>query len=180
MLISLHTVYCSRKQTNTRNIAHDQKQTKKQTLLHDFSSDDHMSPPPTMPTSNYMQSGVHMSPTHIHNQQAYHQSHYSSGTITPLLHTTHPQTHLMGHNPSASMSNIPVSVSVNPMPIPTSRSTTPASGYPDELYAPHDFNDMSQSEHYIYVTYPPELKRRLLERYGREIYLMLLKKDFHD
>lgn len=31
------------------------------------------------------------------------------------------------------------------------------------------------SEHYIYVTYPPELKRRLLERYGREIYLMFLK-----
>lgn len=86
------------------------------------------------------------------------------------------------------MSNIPVSVAVNPMPMPTSRSTTPAGGYPDEFYAaasataaaPHDFNDLSQSEHYIYVTYPPELKRRLLERYGREIYLMLLKKDFHD
>lgn len=145
-----------------------------------------MSPPPTMPTSNYMQSGGHMSPTHhhIHNQQqqqqqAYHQSHYSSGTITPLLHTTHPQSHLMGHhNPSASMSNIPVSVSVNPMP--SSRSTTPAGGYPDDFYTAHDFNELSQSEHYIYVTYPPELKRRLLERYGREIYLMLLKKDFHD
>lgn len=37
-----------------------------------------------------------------------------------------------------------------------------------------------QSEHYIYVTYPPELKRRLLERYGRDIYLMLLRKDFYD
>ncbi|XP_055299588.1 uncharacterized protein LOC129567071 isoform X3 [Sitodiplosis mosellana] len=151
-----------------------------------FDSDDHMSPPPTMPTSNYMQSGGHMSPTHhhIHNQQqqqqqqqAYHQSHYTSGTITPLLHTTHhphpTQSHLMGqqqqqqqqhhqhHNPSASMSNIPVSVSVNPMP--TSRSTTPAGGYPDEFYTAHDFNELSQSEHYIYVTYPPELKRRLLE-----------------
>lgn len=146
------------------------------------SSDDHMSPPPSMPTNNYMQSGVHLSPTHhIHNQQAYHQSHYSSGTITPLLHATHPQAHLMGHtNPSASMSNIPVSVSVNPM-MPSSRSTTPAGGYPDEYYAAaHDFNELSQSEHYIYVTYPPELKRRLLERYGRDIYLMLLKKDFHD
>ena len=76
------------------------------------------------------------------------------------------------------MSNIPVSVSVNPMP--TSRSTTPAGGYPDEFYTAQDFNELSQSEHYIYVTYPPELKRRLLERYGREIYLMLLKKDFHD
>lgn len=152
-----------------------------------------MSSPPTMPnaSNNYMQSGSHMSPTHhIHNQQQYmHQSHYapSGTTITPLLHTAqqHPQSHhhhhtmLMGHNnPSQSMSNIPVSVAVNPMP--TSRSTTPASGYPDEFYAAHDFNDLSQSEHYIYVTYPPELKRRLLERYGREIYLMLLKKDFHD
>lgn len=29
-----------------------------------------------------------------------------------------------------------------------------------------------QSEHYIYVTYPPELKRRLLERYDRETYSM--------
>jgi hypothetical protein len=27
-----------------------------------------------------------------------------------------------------------------------------------------DLNDMGQNEHYIYVTYPPELKRRLLER----------------
>ncbi|XP_031623164.1 uncharacterized protein LOC116340687 [Contarinia nasturtii] len=136
-----------------------------------FDSDDHMSPPPTMPTSNYMQSmqsggQTHMSPTHhhIHNQQAYHQhqSHYPSGTITPLLHTTtHPQSHLSGHNPSASMSNIPVSVSVNPMP--SSRSTTPASGYPDEFYTAHDFNDLSQSEHYIYVTYPADLKRKLLE-----------------
>lgn len=140
-----------------------------------------MSPPPTMPSNNYMQSGIHMSPTHhIHNQPVYHQSHYSTGTITPMSmhHATHPQSHLMGHNPSASMSNIPVNVSVNPMP--SSRSTTPASGYPDEFYAAHDFNELSQSEHYIYVTYPPELKRRLLERYGRDIYLMLLKKDFHD
>lgn len=160
-----------------------------------------MSPPPSMPNAsiNYMQSGSHMSPTHhIHNQQQpyMHQAHYTtSGTITPLLHSTqqqHPQSHhhhhvLMGgggvggshNNPSQSMSNIPVSVAVNP--IPTSRSTTPAGGYPDEFYAAaHDFNDLSQSEHYIYVTYPPELKRRLLERYGREIYLMLLKKDFHD
>lgn len=146
---------------NTHPIQH------KHTTNTQFSSDDHMSPPPSMPTSNY--SGVHMSPTH-HIQQSYHQPHYSSGTITPLLHPMHPQSHA-----SASMSNIPVSVSVNPMP--SSRSITPAAGYPDDIYAAHDFNDLSQSEHYIYVTYPPELKRRLLERYGREIYLMLLKKD---
>lgn len=53
------------------------------------------------------------------------------------------------------------------------------SGYPpDEFYTAQDFNE--QNEHYIYVTYPPELKRRLLERYGRDIYLMLLKKDLYD
>lgn len=77
------------------------------------------------------------------------------------------------------MSNLPVSVNVNQMP--TSRSTTPA-GYPpdDPYYTAQDYNDLGQSEHYIYVTYPPELKRRLLERYGRDIYLMLLKKDLYD
>lgn len=58
-------------------------------------------------------------------------------------------------------------------------SNAPASGYPEEFYTANEFNELGQSEHYIYVTYPPELKRRLLERYGREIYLMLLKKDFH-
>lgn len=51
-------------------------------------------------------------------------------------------------------------------------------GFADEYYAnPADLADLGQSEHYIYVTYPPELKRRLLERYGKEVYLMLLKKD---
>lgn len=57
----------------------------------------------------------------------------------------------------------------------------PNPGFSDEYYvAPTEYNDMGQSEHYIYVTYPPELKRRLLERYGKEIYLMLLKKDEHE
>lgn len=32
-----------------------------------------------------------------------------------------------------------------------------------------------QNEHYIYVTYPPELKRRLLERYDREVYSVFKK-----
>lgn len=50
----------------------------------------------------------------------------------------------------------------------------------DEFYGGPDFNEPGQSEHYIYVTYPPELKRRLLERYGRDIYLMLLRKDMYD
>uniref|UniRef100_A0A182QU16 C2H2-type domain-containing protein n=1 Tax=Anopheles farauti TaxID=69004 RepID=A0A182QU16_9DIPT len=43
-----------------------------------------------------------------------------------------------------------------------------------------DFGELGQSEHYIYVTYPPELKRRLLERYGRDIYMQLLRKDVYD
>jgi hypothetical protein len=37
--------------------------------------------------------------------------------------------------------------------------------YSEEFYTVPDLNDMGQNEHYIYVTYPPELKRRLLERY---------------
>jgi hypothetical protein len=36
--------------------------------------------------------------------------------------------------------------------------------YSEEYYTVPDINDMGQNEHYIYVTYPPELKRRLLER----------------
>lgn len=136
-----------------------------------------------MPTSTMQ--NVHLSPTHnIHNQQQiYNQSHYSSGTLTPIMHNPH---HLHPHHQphfgsaaSASMSNLPVSVNVNQMP--TSRSTTPAGPPPDDpFYAAQDFNDLGQSEHYIYVTYPPELKRRLLERYGRDIYLKLLKKDLYD
>lgn len=35
--------------------------------------------------------------------------------------------------------------------------------YSEEYYTMPDMNDMGQNEHYIYVTYPPELKRRLLE-----------------
>lgn len=128
-----------------------------------------------MPTSN-MQS-AHMSPTHHNQQQIYNQSHYSTGTMTPIMHTTHHPSHFSGSTASASMSNIPVSVNVNQMP--TSRSTTPAGYPPEEFYTAQDYNDLGQ-EHYIYVTYPPELKRRLLERYGREIYLSLLKKDSYD
>ena len=37
--------------------------------------------------------------------------------------------------------------------------------YSEEYYTMADLNDLGQNEHYIYVTYPPELKRRLLERY---------------
>lgn len=59
----------------------------------------------------------------------------------------------------------------------TSAVAAPVQGYSEEFYTAADFSEIGQSEHYIYVTYPPELKRRLLERYGRDIYLMLLKKD---
>lgn len=43
-------------------------------------------------------------------------------------------------------------------------SSSPAhhSHYSDDYYALPE--DIAQSEHYIYVTYPPDLKRRLLER----------------
>ena len=52
--------------------------------------------------------------------------------------------------------------------------------YGDDFYTSGgEFSEVGQSEHYIYVTYPPELKRRLLERYGRDIY-MLLRKDMYD
>lgn len=43
-----------------------------------------------------------------------------------------------------------------------------------------EFGEMGQSEHYIYVTYPPELKRRLLERYGSDIYMQLLRKNAYE
>lgn len=43
-----------------------------------------------------------------------------------------------------------------------------------------EFSELGQSEHYIYVTYPPELKRRLLERYGSDIYMQLLRKNAYE
>lgn len=33
--------------------------------------------------------------------------------------------------------------------------------------------DEDEDDHYIYVTYPPELKRRLLERYARATLVLL-------
>lgn len=92
-----------------------------------ISSDDYLTPPPSMSAGNYMQSS-HTSPTHnVNNPQSYHhqshQSHYSTGTLTPLMHSTHQQQSQLLSNDTASVSNIPVSVSVNPMQ--PSRSTTP-------------------------------------------------------
>lgn len=97
-----------------------------------ISSDDHLTPPPSISAGNYMQTS-HMSPIHnVNNPQSYHhqshqshQSHFNStGTLTPLTHSTHQQqSQLIQSNDNASVSNIPVSVSVNPMQ--PSRSTTP-------------------------------------------------------
>lgn len=52
--------------------------------------------------------------------------------------------------------------------------------YTEEFFqANGGVEDMGNQEHYIYVSYPPEVKQHLLERYGREIY-WLLKKDMYD
>ncbi|XP_055709611.1 uncharacterized protein LOC129805601 isoform X2 [Phlebotomus papatasi] len=46
----------------------------------------------------------------------------------------------------------------------TSSTAAGNSGFSEEFYsAATEMGDMGQNEHYIYVTYPPELKRRLLE-----------------
>ncbi|XP_021927713.1 uncharacterized protein LOC110833678 isoform X4 [Zootermopsis nevadensis] len=49
-------------------------------------------------------------------------------------------------------------------PVHHVNSTNSGPCYSEEFYTVPDLNDMGQNEHYIYVTYPPELKRRLLER----------------
>jgi hypothetical protein len=54
--------------------------------------------------------------------------------------------------------------------------------YTEEFYQAHsgeDLADLTASEHYIYVSYPPELRKKLLDRYGKDLYL-LLKKDMYD
>lgn len=63
-------------------------------------------------------------------------------------------------------------------------SSSPArhSHYSEEYYPVSE--DLSQNEHYIYVTYPPDLKRRLLERYdfykyiGFKVYIIKIFYDF--
>lgn len=35
-------------------------------------------------------------------------------------------------------------------------------------------DDPDHDDHYIYVTYPPELKRRLLERYARNNFTLII------
>lgn len=39
-------------------------------------------------------------------------------------------------------------------------------------------DDPDHDDHYIYVTYPPELKRRLLERYARNTVTLILLTPF--
>jgi hypothetical protein len=52
-------------------------------------------------------------------------------------------------------------------------SSSPAhhSHYSEEYYPVSD--DIGQNEHYIYVTYPPDLKRRLIERYVISLFILL-------
>lgn len=115
------------------------------------SSDDHSLPP----SASFIQM-AHMSPTHHIAHQHYHPTMQSQ-----TAQITVPQSNLSN---TSTVSN--------------AMSSSSTSACPEEFYTANEFNELGQSEHYIYVTYPPELKRRLLERYGREIYLMLLKKDF--
>lgn len=118
------------------------------------SSDDHGMPPSSTILG-------HTSPTHLHQ----HQHHQHLNAVTAVNYPPH-----MHPGQAAGTS----------MTVPGAVPTTNAAGYPEDIYGTQDFNELGQSEHYIYVTYPPELKRRLLERYGREIYLMLLRKDLYD
>lgn len=117
-----------------------------------FSSDDNLS----LQTAIYGQHQPHLSPTHhrlsaIAGSGNYHHQHVHPHIVPGVQHA------------------------------PSTSGGQPVQGaYGDEFYVAPDFHDVGQSEHYIYVTYPPELKRRLLERYGRDIYLTLLRKDMYD
>lgn len=118
-----------------------------------FSSDDHLS----LQSAIGGQNPTHLSPTH-HRLNA-----------IPGSANYHHQQHIHPH------------IVPGVQQVPSTSGGQSAQGtYGEEFYVAPDFNDVGQSEHYIYVTYPPELKRRLLERYGREIYLTLLRKDMYD
>lgn len=128
-------------------------------------------------TSSYSQH-----PQHQHHQLQQQQPHHQQQQHQQTQHL-HPQ-----HITSGSSINSVVSHHNNPViggaTSAASQSAAAAAaavaGYSDEFFVAPDFNEAAgQSEHYIYVTYPPELKRRLLERYGRDIYLNLLRKDMY-
>lgn len=105
--------------------------------------------------------------------------HHSVGNFHQNLH----------HHPSGSHNQTTVSSIQHQNILNQQQAASGSSGIYSDDYAAAaaaannmgaEYGDLGQSEHYIYVTYPPELKRRLLERYGRDIYLMLLRKDFYD
>lgn len=118
----------------------------------------------------------HTSPTHQLLHLQHHHQHLNPVTTvnypTVSAHA-HPMHSVAAAAAGISMTTAAVGSSTAAASIPTVSTV----GYPENIYGVQDFNELGQSEHYIYVTYPPELKRRLLERYGREIYLMLLRKN---
>lgn len=141
-----------------------------------ISTEDHNS----IPTSSSSQHTSHSSPLHHHHQHlnAIATTNYYQHSNIGSSSTHHLQqidgggggVAVAGGSSSGSGSQTTNAIAVPP-------STSSSQGFAEEFYTAADFSEVGQSEHYIYVTYPPELKRRLLERYGRDIYLMLLKKD---
>lgn len=71
------------------------------------------------------------------------------------------------------MSVASTSASATATSSPAHRGGPGATLYSEEYYTMADLNDLGQNEHYIYVTYPPELKRRLLERYNFTIIILV-------
>jgi hypothetical protein len=126
------------------------------------------------PTHHLHQFGPQMSQSIYHSQPPVpQQSNMATTTIGGV--GSGGGVDVIAHHPS--MANVNISHVDHQMPI----STLPPHGYTEEFFTPNaELNELGQSEHYIYVTYPPELKKRLLERYGDEIYLMLMKKDAYD
>lgn len=134
-------------------------------------SQQHILPQTSISTTIYHQSSLPSSST-TNNPPASSllQKHSSSVNISSIEHhNQQPKTSPQQHQQQQQLQP-QQSVSAN------------QPGYSEEFFPTNDFNNdlTGQSEHYIYVTYPPELKRRLLERYGRDIYLMLLRKDMYD
>jgi hypothetical protein len=122
------------------------------------------------PTHHLHQFGPQLSQNIYHSQPVPQQSNMATTSIGAT------SVDVVSHHPS--MSNVNMSHVDHQMPIST---LPPPHGYSEEFFTPNaELNELGQSEHYIYVTYPPELKKRLLERYGDEIYLMLMKKDAYD
>jgi hypothetical protein len=122
---------------------------------------------------------MHSSPQHhLHQfgpqstQNIYHPQQPSTSTSMVQQQVGGAGSGLVSHHPSLSSSNVNISNVDHQLS---------QHGYSEEFFTPNaEMNELGQSEHYIYVTYPPELKKRLLERYGDDIYFMLMKKDVYD